>query len=55
MKTFRYATPELNIDIKMPDILFWFFKKFAKFSSSPVDSLNGASLDLIIFDPAPSR
>jgi len=52
MKTFRYVTREINIDITMPTWIFWFFKKYARFKSSKTDPINGVSLDVVIFDEA---
>ncbi len=51
MKIYRIATFERTIDIYLPNILMWFFKRFVKIRSiPPLKNLQGSSLDSIVFD-----
>lgn len=49
MKTYRIATPDLNVDLTMPSFLFLIFKKFVKVKTSKPE-FSGQSLDVVIFD-----
>ena len=51
MKTFSIITTEKSINIRMPNIVFWLFKKYAQISSvyhSP--EMNGRSFKYVVFD-----
>ena len=53
MKIYRIATPERSIDIKMPNFLFWLFKKLAKVETAKAPhELVGSCLPIAIFDEA---
>lgn len=53
MKTFRYVTAETAIDISMPNLLFWFFKRLAKIKTHPhTPGLKGLDFDLVCIDEA---
>jgi len=55
MKTYRHIHPNLCIDISMPDILFWFFKRFAKVRTFQTEGMQGRSIDVIFHDEAGSH
>lgn len=52
MKTYRYCHPQLNLDISMPDIIFWFFKRYAKIKALQAEPLQGRSLNFVVLDEA---
>ena len=51
MNTYRIATVHVNVDISMTAWMFWFFKRFAKVTTSkPRES--GLPFDYVFFDEA---
>jgi len=50
MKTYRIVTVERNINISMPDILFWFFRRYATVKTDKLEGLQGASMAHMMMD-----
>ena len=50
VKVFRYCHPKLNLDISMPSIIFWIFKRYAKIRAFQTEPIQGRSVDMVIFD-----
>ena len=53
MKVFRIVTTQTQIDISMPTWLFWLFKRFSHYKSSPhKPGIKGLDFDIVAVDEA---